>query len=76
MSSPLWSGRFDAEPDPEVFGYGKSLPVDRRSDRRRPHRQRGVGRGARRAGVLTPATLPRIARRPRSHAPGRARDPR
>jgi argininosuccinate lyase len=26
----LWSGRFDAAPDAEVFGYGKSLPVDRR----------------------------------------------
>ncbi len=30
MTSPLWSGRFTAEPDAEVFGYGKSLPVDRR----------------------------------------------
>ena len=30
MSTPLWSGRFTAEPDAEVFGYGKSLPVDRR----------------------------------------------
>jgi argininosuccinate lyase len=30
MSTPLWSGRFDAAPDPDVFGYGKSLPVDRR----------------------------------------------
>jgi len=28
--STLWSGRFTAEPDAEVFGYGKSLPVDRR----------------------------------------------
>ncbi|MEO8069780.1 MAG: argininosuccinate lyase [Acidobacteriota bacterium] len=26
----LWSGRFTSEPDAEVFGYGKSLPVDRR----------------------------------------------
>ena len=26
----LWSGRFNAEPDAEVFGYGKSLSVDRR----------------------------------------------
>lgn len=26
--STLWSGRFTAEPDAEVFGYGKSLPVD------------------------------------------------
>jgi argininosuccinate lyase len=26
----LWSGRFDSEPDQEVFEYGKSLAVDRR----------------------------------------------
>jgi len=26
----LWSGRFDGEPDAEVFAYGKSLAVDRR----------------------------------------------
>jgi argininosuccinate lyase len=26
----LWSGRFSAEPDKEVFEYGKSLAVDRR----------------------------------------------
>jgi argininosuccinate lyase len=30
MSTPLWSGRFDAAPDPDVFGYGKSLSVDGR----------------------------------------------
>ena len=29
-NNALWSGRFDAEPDAEVFAYGKSLPVDRR----------------------------------------------
>jgi argininosuccinate lyase len=29
-NGPLWSGRFATEPDAEVFGYGKSLPVDRR----------------------------------------------
>jgi argininosuccinate lyase len=28
--SHLWSGRFDAEPDPEVFSYGVSLSFDRR----------------------------------------------
>ena len=28
--STLWSGRFDSEPDREVFEYGKSLAVDRR----------------------------------------------
>jgi argininosuccinate lyase len=30
VTAPLWSGRFAEEPDAEVFGYGKSLPVDRR----------------------------------------------
>jgi argininosuccinate lyase len=29
-STTLWSGRFDAAPDAEVFAYGKSLSVDRR----------------------------------------------
>src|SRR5688572_19139278 len=28
--STLWSGRFSAEPDAEVFDYGRSLSVDRR----------------------------------------------
>ena len=28
--STLWSGRFTAEPDKDVFDYGKSLSVDRR----------------------------------------------
>jgi len=28
--STLWSGRFAEEPDAEVFGYGKSLAVDKR----------------------------------------------
>jgi argininosuccinate lyase len=28
--STLWSGRFSAEPDADVFDYGRSLPVDRR----------------------------------------------
>ncbi|MEO7192201.1 MAG: argininosuccinate lyase [Vicinamibacterales bacterium] len=28
--STLWSGRFDADPDAEVFAHGKSLPIDRR----------------------------------------------
>jgi len=29
-SNSLWSGRFDAAPDADVFAYGKSLPVDKR----------------------------------------------
>jgi len=28
--STLWSGRFDGDPDKDVFDYGKSLPVDKR----------------------------------------------
>ncbi len=28
--SHLWSGRFDTEPDPAVFAFGVSLPVDKR----------------------------------------------
>src|SRR5688572_24423570 len=28
--STLWSGRFSADPDAEVFDYGRSLSVDRR----------------------------------------------
>jgi argininosuccinate lyase len=28
--STLYSGRFSVEPDAEVFGHGRSLPVDRR----------------------------------------------
>ena len=30
VPTALWSGRFDGEPDAEVFAYGKSLAVDRR----------------------------------------------
>ena len=29
-ANSLWSGRFDAAPDADVFAYGKSLPVDKR----------------------------------------------
>ena len=28
MSTPLWSGRFTAAPDAEVFAYGKSLSIE------------------------------------------------
>ena len=28
--SHLWSGRFDGEPDPDVFEFGRSFPFDRR----------------------------------------------
>lgn len=30
MSSHLWSGRFDTDPDPDVFAFGVSLTYDRR----------------------------------------------
>ncbi|MEW5982687.1 MAG: argininosuccinate lyase [Acidobacteriota bacterium] len=30
MTTHLWSGRFESDPDPDVFGFGVSLPVDRR----------------------------------------------
>jgi argininosuccinate lyase len=30
MSKPLWSGRFDAAPDPAAFDFGVSFPFDRR----------------------------------------------
>ena len=30
VPAALWSGRFDREPDAEVFAYGRSLSVDRR----------------------------------------------
>ena len=29
-NNALWSGRFDAAPDADVYAYGKSLPVDKR----------------------------------------------
>ena len=30
MSQHLWSGRFDAAPDPAAFDFGISFPFDRR----------------------------------------------
>ncbi len=30
MSNHLWSGRFDAAPDPAAFDFGRSFPFDRR----------------------------------------------
>ena len=30
MSQHLWSGRFDAAPDPAAFDFGVSFPFDRR----------------------------------------------
>lgn len=61
MSTPLWSGRFDAAPDPEVFGYGKSLPVDRRLVEDDLTGSLAWAAALERAGVLTPADASKIA---------------
>jgi argininosuccinate lyase len=57
----LWSGRFDAEPDPEVFGYGKSLPVDRRLVEDDLTGSIAWAAALARAGVLTPDDASKIA---------------
>src|SRR5437762_2663639 len=61
MSTPLWSGRFDAAPDPEVFGYGKSLPVDRRLVEDDLTGSIAWAAALARAGVLTPDDASKIA---------------
>jgi argininosuccinate lyase len=61
MSTPLWSGRFDAEPDAEVFGYGKSLPVDRRLVEDDLSGSLAWAAALARAGVLTPGDASAIA---------------
>jgi len=61
MSTPLWSGRFDAAPDPEVFGYGKSLPVDRRLVEDDLTGSVAWAAALARAGVLTPDDASKIA---------------
>jgi len=57
----LWSGRFDATPDPEVFGYGKSLPVDRRLIEDDLTGSAAWAAALARAGVLTPDDASKIA---------------
>ena len=55
MSTPLWSGRFTAAPDAEVFAYGKSLSVDRRMIEDDITGSVAWAEALERAGVLTPA---------------------
>lgn len=50
--SHLWSGRFDAEPDPEVFAFGASFPFDRRLFEDDVEGSRAWAEALRRAGVL------------------------
>lgn len=62
MSTPLWSGRFDAAPDPDVFGYGKSLPVDCRLIEDDITGSEAWADGLARAGVISAADAAAIAR--------------
>jgi len=59
--STLWSGRFDAAPDADVFAHGKSLSVDRRliDDDITGSTAWAEALGA--AGVLTPADVRAIS---------------
>jgi argininosuccinate lyase len=61
MSTPLWSGRFDAAPDPEVFGYGKSLSVDCRLIEDDITGSAAWAAALAKAGVLSAADARRIA---------------
>lgn len=53
MSTPLWSGRFNAAPDAEVFDHGRSLPVDRRMIDEDITGSRAWAQALGRAGVLS-----------------------
>jgi argininosuccinate lyase len=52
--STLYSGRFNVEPDAEVFGHGRSLPVDRRLVEDDITGSVAWAEGLARAGVLSP----------------------
>ncbi len=51
----LWSGRFDAPPDPEAFEFGRSFPFDRRIFEEDVTGSIAWARALARAGVLPPA---------------------
>lgn len=53
----LWSGRFDAAPDADVFAYGKSLPVDKRLIDDDITGSSAWAQALGRAGVLSPADV-------------------
>ena len=60
--STLWSGRFDSEPDREVFEYGKSLAVDRRLVDDDITGSQAWAEALGRAGVLAPPDVSAIVR--------------
>ena len=60
--STLWSGRFDSEPDREVFEYGKSLAVDRRLVDDDIVGSQAWAEALGRAGVLAPPDVSAIVR--------------
>ena len=62
MSNSLWSGRFDAAPDADVFAYGKSLPVDKRLLDDDIAGSDAWARALGKAGVLTPQDVEAITR--------------
>jgi len=54
MHDHLWSGRFDAPPDPDAFDFGRSFPVDRRLFEDDITGSLAWAEGLEAAGVLTP----------------------
>ena len=58
----LWSGRFDAAPDADVYAYGKSLPVDKRLIDDDITGSDAWARALGRAGVLSDADVTAITR--------------
>ena len=56
----LWSGRFDAEPDPAAFEFGKSFRFDRRLFFEDVTGSIAWGRALARGGVLPPSEADQI----------------
>jgi len=61
MSKPLWSGRFDAAPDPAAFDFGVSFPFDRRLFEDDVTGSLAWAEALARAGVLTASDATAIA---------------
>jgi len=60
MSGHLWSGRFDAAPDPAAFDFGVSFPFDRRLFEDDVTGSLAWAAALERAGALEPAAVARI----------------
>ncbi|MGE0360432.1 MAG: argininosuccinate lyase [Vicinamibacterales bacterium] len=60
MSGHLWSGRFDAAPDPAAFDFGVSFPFDRRLFEDDVTGSLAWAQALEQAGVLDPAAVGRI----------------